>query len=257
MNLLLVDDEPMVLELLKDAVEEVLPNATMNDFLDAEEALAFAEEHPIDIAFLDINMRILDGITMAKELQEMYPRINIIFCTGYTEYMPDAFEMYCSGYIVKPVTEEKIQKAVDHLRYEVNDGKLPVTFHCFGSFEAYFNDTPINFKYNRTKELLAYLVDRNGADCGTREIMAVLFEDEEKRSYFNNLRQDLLNTFEELGIGDVIRTSKGKLGINRELVSCDHFDYQDGKATMEPTEYMTQYAFAEMTYPLLFDGYDY
>lgn len=253
MKLLLVDDEPMVLELLKERVLKVLPDAVISDFSNAKAALLYAREHSFDIAFLDINMRVIDGVTMAKELQALYPSINIIFCTGYTEYMQDALDMYCSGYLLKPVTEEKIQTAISNLRYPVEETEPDVCFFCFGNFEAYYKGKPILFKYKRTKELLAYLVDRNGVDCTTQELMAVLFEDDNKRSYYNRLRTDLIGNFNDLGIGDVIRVSQGNIGINRDLVKCDHFDYQDGKRSDYPTEYMSQYSFSEYTYPKIYN----
>ena len=244
MKILLVDDELMVLELLKERTAKVLPEAELFAFSKARDALAFAESNPIDVAFLDINMRITNGVQMAQELQKRYPMINIIFCTGYTEYMQAAFDMYCSGYLLKPVTEEKIQKAVQHLRYPVAKKQEPrVFFHCFGNFEAFCDGKPIVFKYNRTKELLAYLVDRNGADCTTMEIIAVLFGDDLRRSYFNHLRADLIDSFSELGIGSVIRTNRGKLGIEKSKVKCDYYDYLDGKTSTRPEEYMSQFCF--------------
>lgn len=243
MNVLLVDDEIIVLELLKETVMKVLPQANSVSFASSREALEYAEHHPIDIAFLDINMRIIDGVTMARKLQSLYPKINIIFCTGYSEYMKDAFDLYCSGYLLKPVTEEKIRQAVEHLRYPVQPAAKRVAIQCFGNFEVFVNGMPVKFKYNRTKELLAYLVDRNGTDCSTLELIAVLFGDDVNRSYFNHLRKDLIDTFTDLGVNDILRTKRGRLGINRETVDCDYFDYLDGKRSDKPEEYMAQYSF--------------
>lgn len=243
MKVLLMDDELMVLELLKERVVNVLPDAEIFAFSKSREALEFAKQNRIDIAFLDINMRVIDGVTVAKEIQSIYPSVNIIFCTGYKEYMQDAFEMYCSGYILKPVTEDSIRKAVEHLRYPLAEDKSKVEIRCFGNFEVFLDKKPIVFKYNRTKELLAYLVDRNGADCSTSELMSVLFEDDERRSYFNHLRTDLIDTFKKLGISDILRTNRGRLGIQRDMVKCDYFDYLDGIIKEKPNEYMAQYSF--------------
>lgn len=243
MRVLLMDDEIFVLELLKEQVMNVLPEAEYVSFTSSKEALDYAANNPIDIAFLDINMRIIDGVTVAKKLQSFYPEINIIFCTGYTEYMKDALDLYCSGYLVKPVTESKARQAVEHLRYPVKEVKGSVTIRCFGNFEVLVNGTPVIFKYKRTKELLAYLVDRKGADCSTLELIAVLFGDDVNRSYFNHLRSDLIDTFTDLGVIDVLRTGRGRLGINREMVECDYFDYLDGRREEKPEEYMSQYSF--------------
>ena len=246
MNILLVDDEKYILEELCDVVEEVLPNAARHPVSNAEKALEFAKTNVIDIAFVDINLVGINGLTLAKKLQNIHPEINIIFCTGYSEYALNAVELFCTAYLMKPITTEKVKKALDHLRYPV-DQRANIVIHCFGNFEIYCQSTPIAFKYNKTKELLAYLVDRNGADCTTREIIAAIFDDDNKLSYFSNLRRDLLSTLSEFGISDIIRQSKGRLGIERKIVSCDYFDFLDGKNKAFHGEYMTQYSFAEPT----------
>lgn len=251
MKILLVDDEPLVLKALEITVAKVAPEATLFPFTKAKEAINFARENPIDIAFLDINMRVVDGIGMAKELQKMQPRINIVFCTGYSEYAMDAHELYCSGYLLKPVLEDNVREVLHHLRYPIEEEKKSnVYIQCFGNFEVYYKGEPIAFEYSRTKELLAYLVDRYGANCSTRELLAVLFEDDMKMSYFQRLRRDLIKTFEDLGETDIIQSAKGTIRINCDSVECDYFAYRQGKAAQNYNveEYMAQYSFAESTF---------
>ena len=247
MNILLVDDETPALRELFDAVTAVLPDARILSFTKASEAMLCAETECIDIAFLDINMRFMDGITMAKKLQESYPFCNIIFCTGYTEYALDALNIYCSGYLLKPISAEKVQTAVEHLRYPMSTEKpRRVELRCFGNFDVLCDGVPVAFKYKKTRELLAYLTDRNGAEATTQEIMAAIFE-ENKASYFSNIRLDLLDTFEALGVSEVVYAAYGRMRVVRERVNCDYFDYLDGKSAGFRGEYMSQYSFAEET----------
>lgn len=251
MNIILVDDEQLNLDSLDYAISEVLPNANKQLFTKAKEALAYSEEHKIDIAFLDINMRGTDGVTMAKILQERYPRINIIFCTGYSDYALTALEIHCSGYLMKPITVEKIKDAMENLRYPIN-AEQPISVRCFGNFEVYCEGLPIKFKYARTRELLAYLIDRNGASCSLNEIAAVLFEDAEHRSYLYQMRLDLINTLADLGADDVVLQSRGYLAVNRHNIKCDYFDYLDKHIKPQANEYMSQFSWAEPTYASLF-----
>lgn len=246
MNLLLIDDEQMMLEMLTDAVAEVLPSAKRACFTGAKEALEYSKDTPIDIAFLDINLRGFSGLNIAKQLTELYPKVNIIFCTGYEEYAVDAFKMYASGFLQKPIWAESIRDAVEHLRFPVEQPKR-LRFRCFGNFEAYCDGNPIVFERKRTLELLAYLVDRNGVECSAQEIIAALFEDDDKRRYYNYLRNDLIRRFEELGLSDCLLMNRNGIGIARDKVDCDYFNYLDGKITQPPAEYMTQYSFAEKT----------
>ncbi|MBQ9553100.1 MAG: hypothetical protein IJU96_10105 [Clostridia bacterium] len=95
--------------------------------------------------------------------------------------------------------------------------------------------------------LLAYLVDRAGASCTIAQVLAGAFEDSISRPYFNQLRNDLFQTLEELGVMDCLDVARGAAAIRRDRVECDYYDYLDGKTNRKPTEYMTQYSFGEYT----------
>lgn len=246
MNIIAVDDEVLALKMIENAVKKAVPNANINSFLDIEEAIEFAQRTPIQIAFLDINMIAMSGLDAAQRLKEMYPTINIVFCTGYEEYALEAFKIYSSGYLLKPVSVNDVKEVMRNLRFPVEEPKR-LSFHCFGNFEAYCDGKPIAFERKRTLELLAYLVDRNGVECSVQEIMAGLFENNDKRRYYNYLRNDLIKRFEELRISDCLLMSRGGLGIVRDKVDCDYYDYLDGKIKQPPAEYMTQFSFAEET----------
>lgn len=250
MNILLADDEPLLLRKLERAVKEALPSAVCNSFSNANDALAYAKENKIDIAFLDIEMRGMTGLALAKELVSLNTKTNIVFCTGYTEYAVEAFDAYASNYLMKPISSEMIKKSLQNLRHPI-EARKRVRFSCFGNFEAYCDGEPIRFSLTHTKELLAYLVDRNGAVCNAKESIAVLFGDNYNREYYKKIRQDLIKTFNELKISDCLVIVRGGLGIARDSVECDYFDYKDGKTAKKPTEYMTQYSFAEETFASL------
>lgn len=244
MKILLVDDEKMVLSLLRECVENVLPDAEIFPFVKAREALDFAVSSRIDIAFLDINMGAIDGISMAKQLQEFNPKTNIIFCTGYSDYMSDALKMYCSGYLLKPINEDDVREAVEHLRYPIETPKKKIVINCMNGIEVFCNNKPVSFGYKKTKELIAYLIYKNGAACSTLDIIAALFGDEVNRSYFNRLRADLIDSLTKLGASDIIRTGYGSIGINRNMISCDYFDFLDGKLpNADPNSFIEQFLF--------------
>ena len=245
MKLLLVDDEELALEALEESVLAALPNAERHSFQIADSALAFAEENKIDIAFLDIDMPVISGLEMARKLMKINRNTNIIFVTGFAEYALDAFSLYASAYLTKPVTADAIAEALTHLRHPIAERR--VRFHCFGNFEAYCDNAPIRFSRSRTKELLAYLVDRTGAECRRNEIIAALFEDDLNIEYYKKLRNDLIDTFAGLGAEDLIVASHGGLAINKDKVECDYYDYLAGERSEPPTEYMSQYSFAEET----------
>lgn len=188
MNILAVDDEKIALDALLLAIGQAQPDATVDGFRSPAEMLAFAEENLCDIAFLDIEMARMNGIELAKRLKVQNPQINIIFTIGYSEYTGDAFAHHASGYVQKPVTKEKIRWEIEDLRHPVATppSAAQVQVHSFGNFEAYLDGAPVEFQYSKTKELFAYLIDRHGALCTNKEIMAVIWEDEVKESYLGS-----------------------------------------------------------------------
>ncbi|MBQ5707801.1 MAG: two-component system response regulator, partial [Peptococcaceae bacterium] len=125
-----------------------------------------------------------------------------------------------------------------------------VRLQTFGNFEAYIDGKPMAFKYSKTKEVLAYLIDRKGALCTLTELQAILFEDDYgHESYMKSLRRDLLDTLEAVECEHIISQQRGKLGIVPEEVDCDYYDWCNGKrgGRVWNGEYMAQYSWSEYT----------
>ena len=250
MKIIAVDDEIIALEGLVKSIKEADNTAQVFSFRFADEAIKFMETNTCDVAFLDIEMYGINGVSLATILLKMNPNINIIFSTGYGNYRDVAFDMHASGYIVKPITPEKVKKELLNLRKPIKvEKKLQI--NVFGNFEVYFDSNPLKFKYTKSKELLAYLVDRRGALCTVNELISILFEDDKGHdTYFKSIRKDLLDTLNHIGCINAINIQHGKLGINKDNVYCSYFDFLDGIVKLRDVyhgEYMTQYSFGEYT----------
>lgn len=258
---LCVDDEPLLLSALARAVE-VSPDITDTvKFTLCSEALTWAETNRPDIAFLDIQMRGMGGLELSKKLRELYPDLPIVFCTGYREYALDALQLHVSGYIMKPVTPEAIQKEINYVKQNGNSDYTKLRVQCFGTFEVFANGRPLNFKRKKSKELLAYLIDRRGASVNSREICAVLWEDdfasEKNMMHLYKLFGDLRNTLAEAGLNGVLEKGNQQYSVNTEMIDCDYYRYLVGDADAERSfcgEYMSQYSWAEEVTALLSNG---
>jgi two-component SAPR family response regulator len=254
MKIIAVDDEKIALQGLLSAIHQAAPNAEIHGFRYTREAIAHMESDPCDVAFLDVEMKGMNGIEVAEKLKAINPDVNIIFATGFGSYRDAAFDLHASGYLIKPITEEGVKRELDNLRRPVSVPKR-LQIRAFGNFEVLYNNTPLRFKYQKTKEMLAYLVDRKGAMCSTGELMAVLFDDDDHNAYYQRLRSDLRSVFASIGCESLIVQQKGLLGIAVEEVDCDYYDYLNGKTDLGKVyhgEYMIQYSFAEVTNAELF-----
>ena len=254
MKAIAVDDEIYMLETLQEAVSASSDIESVEAFSLCSAALAYATENPIDIAFLDINMRGIGGLGLAEKLLALQPRCKIVFCTGYEEYAVSAFHLHVSGYLMKPITAEAVQKEIDHIKGVKVTEKL-LTIQCFGNFEVFCNGEILHFKRKKAKELLAILVDRNGAGMTAKQICTFLFPDDtddtKNAAYLRQLVLDLKNTLKMVRAEDVFQHETPYYRMDTNLVQCDYISFlKTGKPAFYG-EYMTQYSWAEETCAML------
>lgn len=255
MNIIAVDDEKLALETLVDSIEKSAAEARVHGFRDPVRARDFVRENGCEIAFLDIKMRGMTGLELARQLKEIRGDINIIFVTGYSEYSLDAFRLYASDYLLKPATPDAVKRALQHLRTPVMPPQTKIIrFQCFGNFEAYVDNKPLVFKRAKTKELLAYLVDRMGASVTMGELMSIIWEDgpdtSSRQSNLRNLIADMKNVLSDAGVGNIILKNRNSIAIDCAAVDCDYYDFLRHipyAVNSYHGEYMMQYSWAEIT----------
>jgi len=255
MRILAIDDSGPALKLLTGSISEAEPSSEIFPFNKPSELLAFAKDNPCDIAFLDIKMAGMNGLALAKELKDITPRINIIFVTAYSEYATEAFDLYPSGYVLKPVTKEAVKREIKNLRHPLeqkNNAKLYA--QTFGNFDVFSSGIPLKFRYSKSKELLAYLIDRNGAAVNTNELCAALWEDKQDtknvKTYLRKLVSDLMKTLREVKADDIIQKHYNNFAIKPDKIDCDSYRFMKGDPQYINAyhgQYMAQYSWSEMT----------
>ena len=198
MKIYVLDDEPFALKGTIKTIKEVVPEAEITGFGRAGDVfrrLQETKECP-DVVFSDIEMPGISGLDFAVKFKQICPESKIVFVTAYSQYALEAFRLHVHGYILKPVTPERVKEELEHVlssrtgrtgqREEnsadsgrKNEERLRV--QCFGYFEVFWKGEPLMFGRRQTKELFAYLIDRKGSACTSEEIAAALWEDENKR----------------------------------------------------------------------------
>ena len=255
MHIIAVDDEHAALSVLLDAIREATAesdsNVQIEGFRSTEQALSYAKENPVDIAFLDIEMREMTGLELARRLKGISPKINIIFVTGYTEYMQQAISLHVSGYLTKPVRAEQVAREMENLLYPVKNPER-IVIRTFGNFEVLYNGKPVEFERSKAKELLAYLVCKGGTTVTRKELAAILFENQEydlkTQDYLSKIYRSLRMTLKSIQAEDILIKGRNMYGVDLSLVSCDAADYLKGMPyalNLFQGEYMAQYSWAE------------
>ena len=250
-----VDDEPLMLGALTKAIKASDDVASVTGFTSCEDALDFIKSNSCDVAFLDINMRGMGGLSLAEKIIGFCPECRIVFCTGYEEYAIPAFKLHASGYLLKPISAQDVQAEIDNIK-GIRQNQKPLSVKCFGNFEVYAKGEKLTFKRSKTKELFAFLVDRNGAGVTVAEIGVALWEtDEEQKNqnYIHQLFRDLRQALEAMGVEDIFKRNNYFYSINPEKLDCDYYEYlKNGKPEFHG-EYMSQYSWAEETCGLLWE----
>ena len=255
MKIIAVDDELLAVRLLEDSIRQVCKNADLFVFNDVDDALLCAENNPIDVAFLDIEMPGMNGLQLAKRLKDINSKINIIFVTGYSEYMKEGIDLRMSGYLFKPVTPDAIKIEFEILRNPISwDENKILRVETFGNFGVYVGEYPVKFDRRQAKEILAYLIDKRGTGVTYAELAAVIFEDGVyDRKTQKNLQvyiTSLAKTLNEYGAKKVLIRNRKEIMIDKSQVDCDFYKFMDGdvRAINSYTgQYLNEYSWAEFT----------
>lgn len=256
MKCFVVDDEKIALDRMVRELKNAAPEAEVFAFSDPNDLLDYARENPCDVAFLDVRMGSMTGVELAKKLREFIPKLNVIFVTGYDEYANEAMKMHASGYLMKPVTAEDIKAELKDLRYPIFEKKsYMLYFRCFGAFEVFNqNGDLVCFERKKAKELLAYLLYKQGKNCTNKELHEILFEDgayesDVEQRMYQTVVSSLTSTLKAIGMDAILQRSYGAIKLDVSKVACDWYEYLVNKDMGAPNykgEFMKQYAWAEV-----------
>lgn len=251
MRFLAVDDEPYILEELRDTLQKARPQAEVLAFSRPREALDAVHSLTVDTAFLDVEMGSMSGLELAAELKRIQPEAHIIFVTGHPKYAVNAFQLHATGYLLKPISLEALERELTFL-YDEAATACRLKVQTFGGFEVFVEGKPLKFGRSKAKELLAYLVDKRGAAATTAEAYAALFEEAEDtvsgKSMFRNIVRDLRMSLKTAGVEDVLLRGFNSLAIVPEMLDCDYYRFLEGDpaaVNQYQGDYLPQYSWAE------------
>ena len=122
MTVVCVDDHPIMLKGLLKNVRQLLPDAIIGSFGNAEEAMAFAKEKGCDVLISEIELVGVDGLTLAQRVKKLNSKVNIIFLTvcDEREHAREVMRIKPSGYLVKPAKLEQLEAELKNLRYHAS-----------------------------------------------------------------------------------------------------------------------------------------
>ncbi len=219
-----------------------------------DDALSYFKENDVNIAILDTGVREINALSVAKTLRSYRENLPVIILSESSEYALEAFSFHASGYILKPIKEEIF---ISEIKYalkntELSNGRKPIV-RTFGEFDVLIGEKPIYFSRAKSKELLAYLVDRQGGSVTRPTVFAALFEDgfynRSMQKYLDTIIRSLRKTLNKYGISDILETGGGTLRIRPDKIECDFYRFCEGDREALKSyrgEYMSAYSWANM-----------
>lgn len=251
---ILVDDELWSMEQFEMECTN-LDIEVIGKFDRAKEALAYAENHRIGCALLDIKMPEMDGIALGKKLKKNNPDMIVIYVTGYEEYVKEAIlDVRADGYLTKPYNQQDVVEVLNKVKHLSYKPDKRVVVRTFDEFDIFIDGELIEFTNRKAKELFAVCIDREGGDVTMQSAIDLLWEgrdyDNKVKCLYRKAVGYLNNIFRRYGVGDIFQNSRGKCHVNRQEVSCDYFEILDGKSIKETLfdgRYMVNYSWSEKT----------
>ena len=255
MNAICVDDEAKTLEYTVDRCRELAQMDSVQGFTGAREALEWIREHPVDIAFLDIDMPDMDGIALAARIKELYPNAAIVFLTAYKQFAYDAMSVRPSGYLLKPLTREALAEEVEYAlrgRGEPLNKGGRIVVRTFGNFDVFVDGELLVFPRSKSKEVLAYLVDQRGRSVRRADIYDALWDGEgyghPQQKYLDVVIRSLRETLKKAGISQILEMKSGLLRVLPQTFDCDLYRFIQGDPVAVRAyqgKYMNNYEWAK------------
>ncbi len=252
MKAICVDDDAQALESIVSCCKSTAPLDDARGFARAREALNWLDQHRADLAVLELTLPDMDGLQLAEAIRKSLPHLPIIFLTSHPEYALDSFQVHPSAYLLKPLDPSRLAEEIQYALYSPSrESGSHIQVQTFGHFEILVNGEIPSFRRSKSKELLAYLIDRRGAGITRRDAFAALWEDREYNASMQKqmdvVIRSLRDTLQKYGIGEVFELKNRTMRIVPELIQCDLYRFLDGDPRAIGAylgEYMAQYSWA-------------
>ena len=230
MNIIVVDDE---MNILKDFLENIVDygeikcSMFMND-LDA--LITYVKNNNVDAAFLDIVMPNADGVDLARKILSINPKIQIVFITGYAqdeEKIKNELGDNVVGFCYKPYSKDRLYEYIAEINDSLHNNRKIVA-KTFGAFDLQIEGKSVTFNLTKSKEMLAYLVYRQGQLVSMPEMISVLWPDhdvDKAKLLYRNAKSRLDLILRHNHIEHIVQFYRGKAKINTDTITCDLCDF--------------------------------
>ncbi len=121
-HVIMVEDRDIILTGGLSVLKKVMPGATIVGFEWPSDAIEYAKDNRVSLAFLDIELGRESGLDLCRALLNINPNTNVVFLTAFADYALDAWSTGASGFMLKPITPEGVRAQLADLRHPLSPG---------------------------------------------------------------------------------------------------------------------------------------
>lgn len=243
------------LEQMKALAKTVLPFADVQILTNEQEIMYETSKDDHLVVLSETIEEDFDGLSLARKIHDNSPLTKVIFITNKPEFAVQAFKSRATGYLVGDLTEQALKEEFDDLGIGSDNAQNhKIVAKTFGNFELLCDGKAVKFARAKSKELIAYLIDKRGTSASSSELIVNLWEDRDvdrtTRSMLQNLIADIRQSLKQCGILDIFDTKRNSFRIDDSKIICDYYELLSGNETAMKQfvgEYMNSYSWAEMT----------
>ena len=254
-RVLCVSDNQNLIKQMESVVKEILPSSDV--YKEEKITLKDIKKYKPQIILLSSN---IDNFNIAKQINAEEIKTIVIFVGDEKIDAYDAMKVHAKGFILAPLTKENFKEELISLN--LFDKKKRIEVKTFGNFDILLDGQSLKFTRSKSKELIAYLIDKKGTSVSSSELIVNLWEEHDvcktTRSMLHNLISDIKDTLIKYDILDIFEMDRNAYRIICEKVSCDYFDLLNGKKSainQFTGEYMAAYEWAMFTASMLENMY--
>ncbi len=237
MKAFVIDDERVYHTIMERLLSQIGGVELVGCYLRPEDALEQLRHQEVDIAFIDIQIGQDNGLDAARLLRSVHPDLEIVFVTSHKEYAADSFESYPLDYMVKPVSQSRLEqtivRAASRLREKSRQaasiaGKLKV--RALGGLEVSGERSgPVKWISKKSLELFAFLLMHRGRSVSKGRILEHIFPDmplKNAETYLNTAVYQLRKALQEHGYKHIVDNGQEQYWLLLDQVEVDFISFE-------------------------------